>query len=99
MSEESSVSAGESSRVSATVSAVVVGLVEQAALQPPGEVSPATRFAELPGWGSLSALRLLAALEARLAVRLDLREYLAIQDVDGLVDAVTAALSHRATGT
>lgn len=77
----------------------IVDLVEEAAQQPAGQVSPATRFDELHGWGSLSALRLLAALEARLAVRLDLREYLAIQDVDGLVSAVTAALPHRATGT
>ena len=75
------------------VSPDIVDLVEAAVEQPVGEVLPTTRFDELPGWGSLSALRLLAALEARLAVRLDLREYLAIQDVGGLVRAVTAALA------
>jgi acyl carrier protein len=74
------------------VSSVVADLVTEAVEQPVGEVVPATRFDELPGWGSLSALRLLATLEARLAVRLDLREYLAIQDVGGLVAAVTVAL-------
>jgi acyl carrier protein len=74
------------------VSSVVADLVTEAVEQPVGEVVPTTRFDELPGWGSLSALRLLAALEARLAVRLDLREYLVIQDVGGLVAAVTVAL-------
>ncbi|MEV5716970.1 phosphopantetheine-binding protein [Amycolatopsis mediterranei] len=81
------------------VSSVVVDLVTEAVGQPVAEVVPTTRFGELPGWGSLSALRLLAALEARLAVRLDLREYLAIQDVGGLVNAVTVVLARGQVGT
>jgi acyl carrier protein len=66
----------------------VVDLVAEVAGVPPAEISAASRFDGLDAWGSFAALRLLAGVEDRFGVRLNLRDYLAIEHVGGLVDAV-----------
>ena len=63
-------------------------MVEMVADQP---VDVTDRFADLENWTSLGALRLLAMIEQRLAVTLDLRDYISIQTVGGLVEAVATA--------
>lgn len=68
----------------------LVGLVTD---QPAGAISVGDRFDALANWTSFAALRLLAGVESDFGVRLDLREYLAIRDVGGLVDAISAGLS------
>ncbi|KKK07565.1 acyl carrier protein [Micromonospora sp. HK10] len=71
--------------------ATVADLVAQVADVPAGQVTPEVRFDALANWTSLEALRLLTVLEDDLDVRLDLREYLAVTDVAGLVALVAAA--------
>ncbi|MFE9692980.1 phosphopantetheine-binding protein [Micromonospora sp. NPDC005806] len=66
----------------------VADLIEQVADVPAGQVRPDVRFDALANWTSLEALRLLAALEDDLGVRLDLREFLAVTDVAGLVELI-----------
>ncbi|MCW3841245.1 acyl carrier protein [Micromonospora yasonensis] len=68
----------------------VADLIEQVADVPAGQVRPEARFDALTNWTSLEALRLLAAIEDDLGVQLDLREYLAVTDVDGLVALIAA---------
>lgn len=68
----------------------VADLIERVADVPAGQVSPDVRFAALAHWTSLEALRLLAAIEDDLDVRLDLRAYLAVTDVGGLVELIAA---------
>lgn len=69
----------------------VVDLVAEAAELPVDRISATSRFDELGEWGSFAALRLLAGVEGRFGVRLDLRDYLAIEHVGGLADAVSSA--------
>jgi acyl carrier protein len=49
-----------------------------------------TFFTDLPGWSSLTALRLLGDVEETFGIRLDLRRYLAITTVGELIATVTA---------
>jgi acyl carrier protein len=51
-------------------------------------ITPQSEFEALPNWSSLNALRLLAALENRFRVSLDLRRYLAVNTVGELVAMV-----------
>jgi len=69
------------------------GLVGQVTDQPDEEISAEVRFDTLAEWGSFAALRLLAGIEQRFGVRLNLEEYFAIRDVGGLADAVSVALA------
>ena len=74
----------------------VADLIEQVADVPAEQLSPDVRFATLTNWTSLEALGLLAALEDELAVRLDLRAYLAVTAVGELVDLVAGELDGAA---
>jgi acyl carrier protein len=57
---------------------------------PAAGLTPGTYFADLPGWSSLAALRLLGAVEETFGIGLDLRRYLAIATVGELTETVTA---------
>lgn len=70
----------------------VADLIEQVADVPAERISPDVRFETLANWTSLEALRLLAAIEDDLGVRLDLREYLAVSAVGELIDLIAAEL-------
>jgi acyl carrier protein len=54
------------------------------------DVTAASRFETLGNWGSMAALRLLALVEQRCTVTLDLRGYLAVETVAELAELVTA---------
>jgi acyl carrier protein len=69
----------------------VAGLVSIYANVPAAELRPESRFEELTHWTSYNALRLLAGVEEEFKVRLDLRGYLATEDLAGLVTAIAAA--------
>jgi acyl carrier protein len=69
----------------------IAELIEQVTDVPAGSIGAEARFEELANWTSYAALRLLTGIEERIGVRLDLREYFAIENVGGLVDAVAAA--------
>ncbi|MEU5943049.1 phosphopantetheine-binding protein [Micromonospora sp. NPDC047548] len=75
----------------------VADLIEQVADVPAARIAPDVRFETLANWTSLEALRLLAALEDDLGVRLDLRAYLAVGQVGELVDLVAAELAREAS--
>ncbi|MFG2169100.1 cyclase family protein [Micromonospora chersina] len=62
---------------------------------PASGITPATCFADLPGWSSLAALRLFTALEESFGISLDLRCYLAITTVAELTEVVTTELGDR----
>jgi acyl carrier protein len=70
----------------------LVELISGVTETPASEISAEARFESLGDWTSYSALRLLTLIEERFAVRLDLRTYMALHDVAGLVDAVDAQL-------
>jgi hypothetical protein len=69
----------------------VTGLVSAYSNVPAAELRPESRFEEFTHWTSYNALRLLAGVEAEFHVRLDLRGYLATEDLAGLVAAIAAA--------
>jgi acyl carrier protein len=69
----------------------IAELIEQVTDAPAATIGAQSRFEELTNWTSYTALRLLTGIEERTGVRLDLREYFAIQDVGGLLQAVAAA--------
>lgn len=71
---------------------VVTALVEQVAEVPAERLAPASRFESLDNWTSLAALRLLTGIEDELGVRLDLRRYMAVTDIGGLVDLIEEEL-------
>ncbi|HEY0449154.1 phosphopantetheine-binding protein [Actinophytocola sp.] len=66
----------------------VIALVAQVTRGP--EVTAASRFGSLGNWSSLAALRLLALVEQRCGVSLDLRRYLAVETVGELAELITA---------
>lgn len=70
----------------------LAAMLSQVTDEPAERFTAGTRFDELPEWSSYSALRLLAAIEQRFDVRLNLEAYFAIKDVAGLVAAVADAL-------
>lgn len=55
-------------------------------------VTPGSRFADLGGWSSLVALRLLTAVEQHFGISLDLRAYLDVETV-GELSAMVAELT------
>lgn len=67
----------------------VAGLVGQVTDVPADRITADARFELLTDWTSFTALRLLAGIEERFGIRLDLQRYLAISDVGGLVAAVS----------
>jgi acyl carrier protein len=69
----------------------VVELIGQVTDVPAERLGAGTRFEELGGWTSYTALRLLTGVEDRFGVRLDLERYFAIHDVGGLVAEVSRA--------
>ncbi|WP_329101285.1 acyl carrier protein [Micromonospora sp. NBC_01699] len=75
------------------VTGTVVGLVERVTESP--DISPASSFHSLADWTSLAALRLLTEIEDEFGVQLDLRTYLAVNDVGQLSDLVSTALGDR----
>ena len=75
----------------ADVFAELAELMGQVTDVPVEEISVGSRFERLGNWTSFAALRLLTGIEDRLGVRLDLRGYLAVQDVGELVSLVAAA--------
>jgi acyl carrier protein len=75
----------------------VVDLVAEVVELPADRISATSRFDALGDWGSYAALRLLAEVEVRFGVRLDLRHYLAIEVVGDLADAVTSATERTET--
>ncbi|MEV4413090.1 acyl carrier protein [Catellatospora sp. NPDC049609] len=75
------------------VTGTVVGLVERVTELP--DISAESRFHNLANWTSLSALRLLTDIEDEFGVQLDLRSYLAVNDVGQLSDLVSTALGDR----
>ena len=77
----------------------VTCLVAEVAEVPAEQVRASSRFDELGAWGSFAALRLLAGVETRFGVRLDLRDYLAIEHVGGLADAVSSATARAEAHT
>jgi acyl carrier protein len=66
----------------------LTSLVGQVADVPAATLFPESRFTDFENWSSLPALRLLTLIEERLHVRLDLREYFAIEDLGGLTALV-----------
>ncbi|MEE1784667.1 acyl carrier protein [Streptomyces sp. SP17BM10] len=66
----------------------LVDLIAEVTGSTPDEVRGAARFDRLGTWTSFNALQLLTGIEDRFGVRLNLRAYLAIADVDGLARAV-----------
>ena len=85
----------DQSAVFVAVTELVEEVTDMAALN----ITASTRFADVDGWGSFCALRLLVAVEHRFGVHLDLREYLDIQDVGGLADALGEVAERPSTGT
>ena len=69
----------------------VVTLVEQVTEVAAEDIHTASRFVELDNWTSFAALRLLTAVEDQFGVRIDLREYLAANEVGELVALIAAA--------
>jgi acyl carrier protein len=63
-------------------------LVARVVDPPPQRVEEDTRFEEIGNWSSLTALRLLANVEDRFRVSLDLRDFLAVETVGELADVV-----------
>jgi acyl carrier protein len=66
----------------------LVPLVAEVSRTRPHEVTGSSRFEQLAEWGSMAALRLLAQVEPRWGVRLDLRRYLATETVAELADVI-----------
>jgi acyl carrier protein len=50
-------------------------------------------------WDSVASLEVLAALESRLGISLDLRSYHAAREIDDLVDLITTAVAEQAAPT
>ena len=74
------------------VANVLRTLVARAVDAPVERVEDGARFEQLGNWSSLAALRLLASVEDRFRVSLDLRHYLAIETVAELTEAVRIEL-------
>ena len=53
-------------------------------------IMQAVRFAELEDWSSLTALRLLAAVESYYKIKIDLRSYIATEDIESLAALVSS---------
>jgi acyl carrier protein len=75
------------------ITSTLVDLVERVT-ELPG-IAPSSRFETLGNWTSLSALRLLTDIEDRFGVRLDLRAYFAVADVDQLSTLVSSTMVGR----
>ncbi len=76
----------------------LVPLVARVARCPAHEISEDSRFAGIAGWGSLSAMRLLASVESNYAIRLDLRAYLRIETVGALARTIADQTVTSPTG-
>lgn len=82
------------SEVVSDIRTMVATLVEAQ----PGAIGLDASLGELPGWGSLPALQLLAMIEKRFGVALEVREFLRLGSVVALADAVVGRLgTSRAT--
>ncbi|MFF1561657.1 acyl carrier protein [Streptomyces sp. NPDC058279] len=68
-------------------------LVARVSQHPVDDIAADTRFIGLGRWGSLAAMRLLAAVEQTYGVQLDLRSYMKLETVGGLADEITQYLS------
>jgi acyl carrier protein len=69
----------------------VIRLVTRITRVPVDQIEPDSRFDTLGNWTSMAALRLLSAVEQSFGLRLDLREYMAIQTVAGLAQTISKA--------
>ena len=54
------------------------------------EVPASAMLEDVPGWDSMNALRLLAAIESHFGVRLDLRTYAAVETVGQLCGMIAS---------
>jgi acyl carrier protein len=72
---------------------IIVDLVERVTELP--DIAPSSRFETMGNWTSLSALRLLTDIEDRFGVKLDLRAYFAVGDVDQLSTLVASTMVGR----
>lgn len=72
----------------------VLDMIEEVTDVPARQISNSSRFDDLSdcNWTSFQALRLLAAIEDHFGVRLDLREYLSIRDVGGLIAVISGEI-------
>ncbi|MFJ9328740.1 acyl carrier protein [Streptomyces sp. NPDC101230] len=68
-------------------------LVARVAQRTPDDLTAETRFAGLGSWGSLAAMRLLAAVEQSYGVQLDLRSYMKLETVGELADEIARRLA------
>lgn len=75
--------------------ATVATLIERVTDCAAEDIGPGSRFESLGNWNSLAALGLLTSIEDHYQVRLDLREYLAVGDVAGLLALLDGALGGR----
>lgn len=72
------------------ITSTIVDLVERVT-ELPGIV-PSSRFETMGNWTSLSALQLLTDIEDFFGVKLDLRAYFAVADVDQLSTLVSSTM-------
>ncbi|MEW2283276.1 acyl carrier protein [Streptomyces sp. NPDC047841] len=68
-------------------------LVARVSHHPAESLAPDTRFTALGSWGSLAAMRLLAAVEQTYGVQLDLRAYMKLETVGELASEISTRLS------
>ncbi|MET7641157.1 phosphopantetheine-binding protein [Streptomyces sp. NPDC005438] len=73
------------------VLATLGGLIEQITDVAATQITSETRFDSFSDWTSHSALRLMVAIEGEFTVRLDLREYLEVQQLGQLAELVSSA--------
>jgi|KBSSwiStaDraftv2_1062776.scaffolds.fasta_scaffold320752_2 acyl carrier protein len=71
-------------------------LIERVTEIPAADIAVTSRFESMANWTSLAALELLANIEDRFGVKLDLRAYFAVAEVGELASLVSAALGDRA---
>ncbi|MEU7114576.1 acyl carrier protein [Streptomyces sp. NPDC046182] len=67
-------------------------LVARVAQIPADGIAPDSRFDGLGSWGSLAAMRLLAAVEQTYGVQLDLRSYMRLDTVGELAEEIAGRL-------
>ena len=71
-------------------------LVARVTRRPVADITPDSRFSGLGSWGSLAAMRLLAAIEQPYGVQLDLRTYMKVETVGELAGQLSR---HVAAGS
>lgn len=58
-----------------------------------GRLEAHTRFVEIDGWSSVAALALMVEVEEEWPLKLDMRQFMAVQTIGELVELVGAGLN------